>query len=64
MRVRSSVKSGVPNSGAPVSKLTAEREIEGFVAGMHASKNLNTVRRKLVLHYDRSGYPGSVYIIR
>jgi len=48
MRMRSSVRSGVPTLGAPVCKLTAEREMGGFVAGMHASKGLNTVRRNLL----------------
>ena len=45
MSMRRSVGSGVSSSGAAVSKLTAEREMEGFVAGMHASKRLNTVKR-------------------
>src|SRR5262245_45483868 len=53
MRMRSSVRSGVPTLGAPVCKLAAEREMGGFVAGLHASRRLNTVKRKLVLHYDR-----------
>ena len=35
------------NSGGAVSKLTAESEMEDFVAGMHASKRLNTARCNL-----------------
>jgi hypothetical protein len=54
MRVRSSVKSGVPISGGLVARLTGERETGGFVARMCASKRLKTVRRKLFLHYARS----------
>jgi hypothetical protein len=54
MIMRRSVGSGVSSSGAAVSKLTAEREMEGFVAGMHASKRLNTVKRNHLLRYARS----------
>ncbi len=57
MSMRRSVGSGVSSSGAAVSKLTAEREMEGFVAGMHANKRLNTVKRNHLLSLrSQSGY--------
>jgi hypothetical protein len=52
MSIRSSVRSGAPSSGPPGSKLTAE--MEGFVAGIHASKYLNPARRKPILSFARS----------
>jgi len=42
------VKSAVPISGARVFKLTAEKGVEGFFAGIYASKRLNTVGRNLL----------------